>query len=84
MKIDKIPGNEGAKSRVQRVSLEMRVQEMSRENIFFIKLIIADFEALFELYLEIICSLCINTLQIVHECIKIGPFQVSSTVLFHV
>ena len=50
VKIDKIPENEGAKSLIQKVILEMRVQEMSRENIFFIKLIIADFKALFELY----------------------------------
>ena len=50
MKKDKIPGNEGAKSRVQKVLLEIRVQEletdegilemrvqkMSRENIIFL------------------------------------------------
>ena len=47
--------------------LEMRVQIMSRENIIFFKLIIVDFDALFKFYLAIICSVCINTLQIVHE-----------------
>ena len=48
--------------------LEMRLQKMSRENlIFFIKLIIVDIDSLFELYLAIICYVCFNTLQILHE-----------------
>ena len=47
--------------------LEMRVQKMSWENIFFIKLIIFDIDSLFELYLPIICSVCINSSQILHE-----------------
>ena len=38
-------------------------------HIFFIKLITVDIVSLFEFYLAIstICSVCINTLQIVHE-----------------
>ena len=74
MKKDKIPGNEGAKSRVQKVILELRVQELltdegilemrvqkvNRENIiFFIKLIILDMDLLFEPYLAISYMLCV-------------------------
>ena len=41
----------------------------NKENIiFFIKLIIiVDIDLLFELNLAIICSVCLNALQIVHE-----------------
>ena len=64
VKKDKIPGNEGAKIWVQKVILEtrvqeletdegileMRVQKVSRENNFVIKLIIVYIDALFELF----------------------------------
>ena len=80
---DKIPGNKGAKSSVQKVILEMRVQEletnegilemrvqkMRRENIIFLLLkpIIVYIDSLFQFYLAITCSVCINTLHIVQE-----------------
>ena len=43
--------------------LEIRVQKMNRENIFFIKLMIVGINSLFELYLAITCSVCMNILQ---------------------
>ena len=39
---------------------QMRVQKMNRKKHFFIKHIV-DIDALFELHLAIICSVCINT-----------------------
>ena len=42
--------------------LEMSVHNMSRENFFFRKLIIVYIDALFEYYIAIICSVCINSL----------------------
>ena len=45
--------------------LEMRVQKVSKDNIiFYIRLIFVDIDALFELYLTIIC-LYISGLQII-------------------
>ena len=44
-------GNDGAKNEQKNI-------------FFFIKLIIVDIDALFELYLAILCSMCINTSQI--------------------
>ena len=55
-------GNEGARTgdtQTDEGILEMRVQKMSSENIFFRKLIV-DIYALFELNLEVICSVCSN------------------------
>ena len=61
MRVQELITNEGF--------LEMAVQKVSRESIIFFKnsLFIFKINALFKLYLAIICSMCINTLQIVCE-----------------
>ena len=41
------------------------------KTIFSIKLIIVAVDALFELYLAIVCSVCINTKQIVHDIVYV-------------
>ena len=83
VKKDKIPVNEGAKSWVQKVLLQLRVQKLDKwghsenegakkwaENVYFFMKLIVDFNALFELYLAIIYSGFINSLQILHEKLK--------------
>ena len=82
MKKDKIAGNEGAKilssishsgnegartkDRWEHFGNEGAKNE-KRKYSFLIKLINVDIDALFEPYLAIICSVCINTLHIAHE-----------------
>ena len=60
MRVQELETNDGI--------LEMRVQKVSRENIIFFKnLIIPKIEGLFKLYLAIVFSVRINTLQIVYK-----------------
>ena len=47
--------------------LEVRVQKWAEKTYFFINLIIVDIDAFFELFLALICFVCINTLKIVHK-----------------
>ena len=82
MKKDKIVENECAKTLVQESHLgnegarttdrwghsgNERAKNYHGKHNFFRNLIIVDIDVLFELYSAIICSLCIHSLQIVHE-----------------